>query len=70
VVIDILVADRDRNNRWPTSVGSAWMSCPGSRPSVKHAATRSISRIARSVSRSKSAPASDVTAPPSNAATT
>ena len=56
--------------RWPTSVGSAWMSCPGSRPSLKHAATRPISPIARSVSRSNTAPASDVTAPPSNAATT
>ena len=43
---------------------------PGSRPSLKHAATRPISPIARSVSRSNTAPASDVTAPPSNAATT
>jgi hypothetical protein len=50
-----------------------WTSCSTSsaiRASVKHDANLSLSRIARSVSPSSRAPASDVIVPPSNAAIT
>ena len=45
-------------------------SAPAARSSVKQAANRPTSPIARSVAPSSSAPASEVIAPPSNAATT
>ena len=70
MVVDILVAERDRNNLLADQCRQRVDEVPWIAAVAEHAATRSISRIARSVSRSKSAPASDVTAPPSNAATT
>src|SRR5580698_7147483 len=50
---------------------STWCSTSSAlRVSVKHAANRSVSRIARSVWPSNKAPASEVIAPPSKLATT
>src|SRR5277367_7133834 len=50
---------------------STWCSTNSAlRVSVKHAANRSVSRIARSVWPSNKAPASEVIAPPSKPATT
>jgi hypothetical protein len=53
-----------------TSVLTSCSTSSGVRVSVKHPAKRAVSRIVRSVSPSSDAPASDVIAPPSNAATT
>src|SRR4051812_116608 len=55
--------------RWATSVRTLCLTEAASRPSQKHDANRSTSVIARSVAPSRSAPASEVTRPPSNAAT-
>jgi catechol 2,3-dioxygenase-like lactoylglutathione lyase family enzyme len=53
-----------------TIVPTSCSTSSGTRASVKQPANRSVSRIARSVSPSSSAPASEVIAPPSKAATT
>src|SRR6266403_1895561 len=58
------------NIRCPTSVATECSTCACDRRSTKHDASRSTILIARFVAPSSSAPASDVIAPPSNAATT
>src|SRR3954451_4338176 len=55
--------------RCPTRLLTRWVTKAGCRPSRKHDVNRSTSRMARSVAPSRSAPASEVTRPPSNAAT-
>jgi hypothetical protein len=71
VVIDqILVAGAMPNTRCATIAATLCSTCAWARASSKQPANRSTGPIARSVAPSSNAPASDVTSPPSKAATT